>query len=314
MILGIVDSASRAVAGFTDTFAGTGALDPRWSDVRGSWSRVSDRANTATAASTYPITVFNANTYSFTIRGENNTTDVGWGVAFWVQDANNWWAFVNYKTTGYTCNPGDSLSGTTCTTPVTTGTTTICPPSGTYSCPAGYAYYNNDPGNPTCYNTGCSAGTSYDGSVCCFGATPCRLNGSVECRCSAFVITSTTPAIYDSGCTTTTVTSGGDTYTATLTTQYKVRLLRNVGGTLSELLGYTVQNTTSSSEYFASMQVSASKTGALTLTAQMGNGTTNNTNYTPVSPNRRRKAGIVLEAVTVGTQAQSINTFVYSPI
>lgn len=313
MISGIIDSASRAVAGFTDTFAGTGALDSRWSNIRGSWSRVSDKANTATAASTYPLTVFNANTYSLTVRGENNAAETGWGVAFWVQDENNWWAFVNYRTSGYTCNPGDSLNGTTCTTPVTTSTTTVCDPV-TYSCPAGYAYFNNDPGNPTCYNTGCSAGTSYDGSVCCFGATPCRLDGSLECRCSAFVITSTTPAIVSQNCYPVTVTSGGNTYSATLNVQYKVRLLRNVNGTVSEIAEYSVQNTSSTTEYFSVMQVSASKTGVLTLTAQMGNGTTNTTTNTPVSPNRRRKAGMVLASTLEATQAQSINTFVYSPV
>lgn len=313
MILGIVDSASRPVAGFTDTFTGSGTLDPRWSDVRGSWSRVSDKANTATAASTYPITVFNANTYSFTVRGENNVAETGWGVAFWVQDENNWWGFANYRSSGYACNPGDSLSGTTCTTPVTTSTSTVCDAT-TYSCPAGYAYFNNDPNNPTCYNTGCSAGTSYDNASCCFGATPCRLNNSVDCRCSSFVITSTTPATATTNCYPVTVTSGGDTYTATLGIQYKVRLLRNVNGVVSEITGYTVQNTTSSSEYFSVMQVSASKTGVLTLTAQMGNGTTSTVTNTPVSPNRRRKAGLLLNSAGEGTQAQSVNTFVYSPV
>lgn len=313
MIFGIVDSASKAVAGFTDTFAGTGALASRWENIQGSWSRVSDKANTASAASTYPITAFNANTYSFTVRGENNAVETGWGVAFWVQDASNWWAFVNYRTSGYTCNAGDSLNGSTCTTPVTTTTTTVCDPV-TYSCPAGYAYYNNDPNNPTCYNTGCSAGTSYDGSSCCFGATPCRLNDSVDCRCSSFVITSTAPAIPSQNCYQSTVTSGGNTYSATLNVQYRVKLIKSVNGVVSEDTTYSVQNTSSTTEYFSVMQVSASKTGVLTLTAQMANGTTNTTSYTPVSPNRRRKAGLVLATTLEATQAQSVNTFVYSPV
>jgi hypothetical protein len=258
--------------------------------------------------------VFNANTYSLTVRGENNVAETGWGVAFWVQDADNWWAFVNYRTSGYTCNAGDSLNGTTCTTPVTTTTTTVYDPI-TYSCPSGYAYFNNDPNNPTCYNTGCSSGTSYDGAVCCFGATPCRLNDSIDCRCSSFVITNTTPAIVSGGGSRqVTTTSGGDTYSATLNVQYRVRLLKSVNGVVSEEANYSVQNTSSTTEYFSVMQVSASKTGVLTLTAQMGNGTTSTTTNTPSSPNRRRKAGMVLASTLEATQAQSINTFVYSPV
>ena len=132
MIPGIVDSAVAPARSFTDEFTGTGALADRWTNVRGTWSRLNDKAYSATAASGYPLVVFNANTYAVTVRAENGSSEAGWGVAFWVQDADNWWAFVNYRTTGYVCDPGDTLNGTTCTRPdtqsCTTTTTTSCEP------------------------------------------------------------------------------------------------------------------------------------------------------------------------------------------
>lgn len=321
MIPGIVDSAVAPVRSFTDEFSGTGALADRWVNIRGSWSRLSDKAYSANDASTYPLVTFNANTNALTVRAENLSSETGWGVAFWVQDADNWWAFVNYRTTGYVCDPGDTLNGTTCTRPdtqsCTTSTTTSCEACGTGANSA----YPFDNGAGTCYATGCPSNYYYDSSnTCCSGATPCRANiGQFnECRgCAAFTIVGTSPQVCTSTTTTNCVTVSGGSYGATLLTQYRVQLLKSVAGVVTQEAAYSVQNTSSTTERFSVMQVSASKAGVLTLYAQMANGTTSSTTSTPTSPNRRRRAGMMLAPSYIGTvaaQAQSIERFVYSPV
>jgi hypothetical protein len=158
-------------------------------------------------------------------------------------------------------------------------------------------------------------------NACCSGATPCRANiGQFnECRgCAAFTITGTSPQV----CTSTPsqqvcTTVPGDTYSATLLTQYRVQLLKSVAGVVTQETSYSVQNTSSTTERFSVMQVSASKAGVLTLYAQMANGTTSSVSSTPASPNRRRRAGMMIAPSYIGTvaaQAQSIERFVYSPV
>lgn len=99
MIPGVVASASGVVAGFTDPFTGTGSLASRWTNTSGSWTRDTDDAYTATAASSYPLASFDANTRNVSVRSEYGVANTfGWGVAFWVTDANNWWAAVVDRT------------------------------------------------------------------------------------------------------------------------------------------------------------------------------------------------------------------------
>ena len=112
------------------------------------------------------------------------------------------------------------------------------------------------------------------------------------------------------------MTVSGGTYTASLLTQYRVQLLKSVNGTVTQEAAYSVQNTTSTTERFSVMQVTANKAGVLTLYAQMANGTTSSVCNTPTSPNRRRRAGMMIAPSYIGTvaaQAQSIERFVYSP-
>lgn len=114
MIPGIVDSAVAAARAFTDEFPGDGAFEPRWSATTGTWTKVSGDAVTSTAASSYPLLSFNANTKQATIRTEGGTANtIGWGAAFWVVDSNNWWAAVVDQTT-YTCQVGTTTGCCAC--------------------------------------------------------------------------------------------------------------------------------------------------------------------------------------------------------
>lgn len=119
MIPGIVDSAVAAARSFTDEFPGDGALESRWSNTRGTWTKVSGDAVTSTAVSSYPLLSFNANTQRASVRAEGGTTNTfGWGASFWVVDANNWWAVVADRIT-YTGVVGTTFVYPCGTDPVT---------------------------------------------------------------------------------------------------------------------------------------------------------------------------------------------------
>lgn len=131
---------------FTDTFAGSGALDPRWSNTFGSsWSRLFDDAYTSTAASSYPKATFDAGTSAVTVRADVGVANTfGWGVLFWVVDANNWWAAHTYRTSY-------SIAITGCTYPC--GTPAGLPPGVSIAgggC-EGCACYRTDTGEITGY-------------------------------------------------------------------------------------------------------------------------------------------------------------------
>jgi hypothetical protein len=114
MIPGVVASASGVVAGFTDPFTGTGSLASRWTNTSGSWTRDADDAYTATAAASYPLASFDANTRNVSVRSEYGVANtLGWGVAFWVTDSNNWWAAVVDRTE-YSCQIGTTTGCCAC--------------------------------------------------------------------------------------------------------------------------------------------------------------------------------------------------------
>jgi hypothetical protein len=112
MITGIIASTSGILPAFTDEFVGSNgsSLPSKWANTRGAWSIQSNKAATYSAANTYPLTTFNANTKNVSLRSNYGELSGGWGVAFWVQDSNNWWAVVSEKTFEYGCG-GDVNNG-----------------------------------------------------------------------------------------------------------------------------------------------------------------------------------------------------------
>jgi hypothetical protein len=318
MIPGIVDSAVSPARAFTDEFSGTGDIGQRWTSTRGSWSRLNDKAYSATAASSYPLASFNSNTISTTVRVDYGTADThGWGVAFWVKDPDNWWAVVTDKTFGYVCDPGDTLTGTTCKKPDTTTTTTG--QSCTYSCPAPlivsgtgcYGYYAC-PANSTYTDILCFTpvgGTFWGGCIYetfggglsygCYAASLSYV-GSANATCTPYSIVTTVP---------------GATYNATLQYTYRIRLIKSVDGVVSEVDTKTIQTTTTSNSTIEYVQASVSKAGVITATARMNGGTTVETlTNTPSSPATAKRHGFILAPITSGTQATGMERFIYSPV
>jgi len=303
MIPGIVDSAVSATRAFTDEFSGTGSLSQRWTSTRGSWSVVSGKSYTATAASSYPLATFNANTIGVNVRVDYGTTDThGWGVAFWVKDADNWWAVVTDKTFGYVCDPGDTLNGTTCKKPDTYYDCSFV--TCTYSCPSGTTLSGTG-----CYTYGCASGC-YDTGIEClcgdyysgFYSQPYQLVylGSANANCTTVSQT----------CTTT-----GATYNATLQYSYKIRLIKSVAGTVTEVDTKTIETSTTSTSTIEYVQASVSKAGVITATAKMNGGTTVQTlTNTPSSPTTAKRHGFILAPISSGTQATGMERFIYSPV
>jgi hypothetical protein len=305
MIPGIVDSAVAATRAFTDEFSGTGSLAQRWTSTRGSWSVLSNKAYSATAASSYPLATFNANTIGVTVRVDYGAASThGWGVAFWVKDADNWWAVVTDRTIGYVCTSvNDTLTVDKCQKPSTTSTSTST--SCVYSCPEGTL----------------SSGTQCYVYVCPSG---CSDIGYPDCLCGEYstgfyglpkVLTDIGSA--DATCTTgtTTTTTAGAIYDATIQYSYKIRLIKSVAGVVTEVATKTLETTTTSTSTIEYVQASVTKAGVITATAKMSSGTTIETlANTPSSPIVGKRHGFILAPISGGTQATGVERFVYSPV
>lgn len=111
-MLVLASPSAGALGAFTDEFDST--LNSRYTQTTGSWSISSGDLSTSTSASSYPLITFNANTREVTVEAEPGTTgQYGWGVAFWVTDANNWWAVVADQET-YTCQTGTTSGCCAC--------------------------------------------------------------------------------------------------------------------------------------------------------------------------------------------------------
>lgn len=306
MIPGIVDSAVSPARAFTDEFSGTGDIGQRWANTRGSWSRLNDKGYSATAASSYPLASFNSNTIYTTVRVDYGTASThGWGVAFWVKDADNWWALVTDRTLGYVCaSVNDTLTVDKCQKPSTSSTSTST--SCVYSCPAGTTLSGTE-----CYSLGCPSGC-YD------------LGVGLDCLCgdqNTGFYAGTKQLIHlgsaDASCTTstTTTTTAGDIYDATLQYSYKIKLIKSVAGTITDVDTKTIETSTTSTSTIDYVQASISKAGVITATARMNGGTTIETlTNTPSSPLTGKRHGFILAPTSSGTQATGVERFIYSPV
>jgi hypothetical protein len=189
---GMMANAKRIIS---DTFTradgslGTSSSGHLWSVLRGTWSISSNKATSSDAGSSYALATVDIGAQNVNVSAD--ITDGGPGLAFWVTDANSWWASsVNYKSvqTGqaYYTNSSRSVqtgqayytgsleggqqltqgyyAGTTCTTQAYySGSTVItCPPGKSYISHLG-----------TCCNVAVLGGTTVY-SNCTAPSTPCN--------------------------------------------------------------------------------------------------------------------------------------------
>lgn len=156
---GMMANAKRII---TDTFnrangsLGTSSSGYLWSALRGTWSISSNQATSSDAGNTYPLATVDVGAQNVIVSAD--ITDGGPGVAFWVTDANSWWASaVNYSTSS-----------------TFTGTTVV------YQ--TGLGYWSGTL-QPSGYYIDCSCGGFWDGELGC-----CQ-DGYGNCVCSGYYTT-----------------------------------------------------------------------------------------------------------------------------
>lgn len=128
MIPGVVDSSGgKTLLALTDNFNRSDSTTistatQKWQELRGDWSISSNQLATATSPSSYPMAVLSTNTRNATVSVGAPTSGLGYGLAVWVIDSDNWFGVTSTYTTsiGYSCPTNTSvvsLVGTTCTYP-----------------------------------------------------------------------------------------------------------------------------------------------------------------------------------------------------
>ena len=315
MIPGIVSIVTKLKA-FIDNFnrtdnAGTlvGTGTKSWQNTRGTWGVSSNRASTATAASSYPLaSVKTGVTYARTRIGYGTAGQFGWGAAFWVENSNNWYAAVTdrdtygvpYSYTAYACN----------------------------GCPGGYSVCAGYP-NCTCSNNACTGGSG----PCAFyqpcagpcgscGPSPsCNGNDTGQscaniCGGYCYFVNNGTACQCENA---TQVGVGSYSYLVSGTTtyyRYWVRTIKSSAGVVSIVNSTSKADTTSSSRYFDYVQVSTDTPSSETVRVQsVLNGDAATTHDVNLATAAKAKAyGITLYPVTDGTQASTVDDFDYQPL
>ena len=268
---GIMQSAKTAlVDAFTRTTSGS--LGSFWTNVRGTWFANGSQAQSNDAASNYSLA-------SATLSSNNMSVSAsvggGGGVAFWVSDANNWWA-ASYTNTSssYQCNCG------------------TCP---TYSC--------NSCTVTSCGSCGsfyqCSSGFVCQGTKCCVGFNTVIGNASLVCA----------------SCTVTDCAQCGQTQTGTTPCNcqtctdifHYLRLSRSVSGTVTT----SVVSDVTLAQAAAAIKVETNNNNIIaraysntSMTSVIGT-----INTTPTTPTTAAKAGII-KTPSSYTQSSTIDDFV----
>lgn len=195
-----------------------------WSMLRGTaWTIVSNQASNADAATNYPIATVLLGSNDGTV---SVSTSQGCGPVVWVTDANNWWtSFHNSATVGdcsggatgniYSSAPSCSCGGVTNDGGTCTGSTVscndysnTCAPGGCGTVSSSYVVQNNCYDGYTSGNCG-GAGGVWNGTQCCFDEN------------------------YYTRTQNTMVTMYGCSATPSSHTEHRLRMVKNVAGTIA---------------------------------------------------------------------------------
>lgn len=343
MIPGIIESA-RSVAPFTDTFNRTNAADIatieyEWLELSGDWQINSNTAFTPTAASSYPLAVFDAQKENASVRahssGNNNS---GYGVAFWAIDANNWWAAVTDSSTStgsvttYSCPNGGTLSGTTCLKTCTSGGQFLGYTGGT--CPANQSVTPdsnctcNDPGGCGCYSYEVGdygSCTCYSGLISDYQGVPCSTPYLCNEYCNGYWFSGcytsarsgvVPPYTYPgSGCVAyySETSSYNCDYAATASTTtttvytHTMKILKRESGTVTQVAS---SNFYSGGTDFYLSNIAVTTNGASITVTGVNGGTSVAFNHTASNPTIGTKHGIVI-APAARSQSTRIDQFDY---
>lgn len=341
---GMMANAKRII---TDTFnrangsLGTSSSGHPWSVLRGTWSISSNQATSSDSGSTYPLATVDIGAQNVIVSAD--ITDGGPGIAFWVTDANSWWASsVNYRSTSSCSGPGgtSTIGGATGDCGTYTGPTYSSSYCGTkigsgdcnpsYTCGTKVGSGNCNPiyecgtkvGSGDCNpSTQYSCNCAYDQIIGGY----CYVDGFVSCAATATTVYNGSLGTIPIGYGGTLVVSsyGGTTYAgsqltqgfysgSTVSTYYtELKLYKNISGTISDVA--TQQLNSNNSAYSKVNSIKATTSGdSITvnaysnagLSSQLGSSLTN----TPSSPLKGTKAGII-KTSSDASSGSSIDNF-----
>ena len=129
---GITDLFTRANAASS---LGTATSGQAWTNLRGVWNIVSNKAQSSSGGSNYPMATIDLGTTQ-NANATANITGAGAGIAFWVTDTNSWWvAATDYNLNNYSVSTGCSTCCSCC--PSAPYCYTDCCPRITFCEPSG---------------------------------------------------------------------------------------------------------------------------------------------------------------------------------
>jgi hypothetical protein len=114
---------------------GTALSGQAWTNLRGVWNIVSNRAQSSSGGSNYPMATIDLGTTQNT-NATASISGAGAGIAFWVTDTNSWWvASTDYSLSNYSVVTGCSTCCSCC--PSAPYCYTDCCPRITFCQPSG---------------------------------------------------------------------------------------------------------------------------------------------------------------------------------
>lgn len=315
MIPGIVSILTKLKA-FVDSFTRTnnasslaGSTSPtnKWITYRGTWGISSNRANSATAASSYPMAAIKTGAKTAKIKVTNGiSTRCGYGVAFWVTDANNWYGLYSDRTYQQT------------------SATFTCCPSGYYNyncggvCSQYPAPWGGDPGH-FCAGCGCGGCASQFGGPVgcgCQGTGPGCVNLPGWTLCSSNYLGNGLDECCLCGSTASFITC-----TAYYDNYYHYAILMSMAsGVASTLNSRLFATTASASSNITYLQVETNTTSANSVrtSASLDGGAASSAVVAITSPTQTGIHGIMLAPRSGGTnastQATDVDDFDYTPL
>ena len=111
-----------------------------------------------------------------------------------------------------------------------------------------------------------------------------------------------------------TASGGGNSYNATMYYTHKLKLIKSVSGTVTEMGSVDVGTNATTPGGIGFVQVVTNEAGQITATAQLSTGgAVAQIQQTPTAT-RATKHGIIVRTTATGAQASTIESFVYSPV
>lgn len=285
----------------------------RWRVWRGVWSIVSNKASSSSAAGDNALATlkFTKTDVSVKVSG----AQAGTGIAFWVTDADNWWAAIyEQHTTCQTCYTCNAYGGGTCNAYsfVCQNYTTVC--ASGYNCSSCNSY-PLAPGNCNAWDSYCNVyNTSPPVGFCwgpsrvyfcsgnynppyyfCGGYTPACCNFATECASGYTVCNSSNPVFCNSA----------SAYPCNCTNDGYITVFKSVASVVTQF---------SSSLFTAAVQSFKTILSGSNITVKAYSDTAYSSQIgsdfvmSPTTPNKNKNHGIIKSQSSLN-QGSSINEF-----